>query len=533
MDVIADAHRARLAAAPATTSLDDRTWDDLHLDEVFGVIDRTESTLGQQALYHRLRSTHTGESLAAFEALVERLGTDAAARERAQLALARLQDPNGYDLWWLNQPDAVDTAPWYAIFPVLAMSALAAIPLAILWLPAWQILVALLGTNVLIRYATDKRIGAAAGAFRQLAPIVATAERLAFLDGDNVRVVDPLGSHVPGLLRLKAIARWVSGNPFMLPIDSSWLAVAVNDVVSVAYEYLNWAFLLDANAVHFGASELQRCAPALLRVIAAIGDVDAEIAVASFREGTDDWVRPRFAPPGAPAVMRDLRHPLVSQAVPNSITLGPPWGVLVTGSNMSGKSTFLRTVGINCVLAQTIHTCLASQYEAPVFQVRSCIGRSDDLVAGKSYYIVEVEAVLELVTASASAAPHLFLFDELFRGTNAAERIGAAEAVLTEIVVDGATFKPHVVLAATHDGELVDLLRGSYVSCHFTDTLGPDGLVFDYRLQPGPATTRNAIALLQLHGAPARLVNRALARAAALDDQRQLSARGGDPPPSR
>jgi DNA mismatch repair ATPase MutS len=109
----------------------------------------------------------------------------------------------------------------------------------------------------------------------------------------------------------------------------------------------------------------------------------------------------------------------------------------------------------------------------------------------------------------------LFLLDELFRGTNAVERIAAGEAVLTELLVDATDVRPHIVLAATHDGELVDLLRGSYAAYHFGDAIGPNGLTFDYHLLPGPATTRNAITLLQLQGAPESLVNRALARAGA------------------
>ena len=106
----------------------------------------------------------------------------------------------------------------------------------------------------------------------------------------------------------------------------------------------------------------------------------------------------------------------------------------MTGSNMSGKSTFLRTVGVNVVLAQTIHTSLASSYQAPVFTVRSCIGRADDLIAGKSYYLVEVEALLELVRASGGDSTQLFLLHELFRGTNAVERIAAGQAVLEELI---------------------------------------------------------------------------------------------------
>ena len=234
-----------------------------------------------------------------------------------------------------------------------------------------------------------------------------------------------------------------------------------------------------------------------------------------------DWTQPEFRAAEATTELTELRHPLVDDAVPNSIALRPGRGVLVTGSNMSGKSTFLRTVGVNAILAQTISTCLAREYRAPIFDVRSCIGRADDLLAGKSYYIVEVEALLELVRASDDPAPHLFLLDELFRGTNAVERIAAGQAVLLELLQArrGAT-KPHVVLAATHDRELVDLVSETFDAYHFGDSIGPDGLIFDHRLQHGPATTRNAIALLRLHGAPETLLTQAVTTAEMLDRQR-------------
>jgi DNA mismatch repair ATPase MutS len=160
--------------------------------------------------------------------------------------------------------------------------------------------------------------------------------------------------------------------------------------------------------------------------------------------------------------------------------------------------------------------------------VRSCIGRADDPASGKSYYLVEVEAVLGLVTAARQAAPHLFLFDELFRGTNTIERIAAGEAVLAALLHSGAAQapSPHVVIAATHDQELVDLLRGLYVPYHFTDRVGDEGLIFDYELRSGPARTRSAIALLRLRGAPADLVAQATARANALDRSRDPREHG-------
>ena len=149
-------------------------------------------------------------------------------------------------------------------------------------------------------------------------------------------------------------------------------------------------------------------------------------------------------------------------------------------------------------------------------------------MAGKSYYLADVEGVLVRVTNSTSAIPHLFLFDELFRGTNAVERIAAAEAVLRELVVDGNEFKPHFVLAAVHDLELVDLLRDTYSACHFADALGPEGLSFDYKLRMGSTSSRNAIALLGLNGAPDSLVARAEARATALDRHRNPTVARSD-----
>ena len=294
---------------------------------------------------------------------------------------------------------------------------------------------------------------------------------------------------------------------------------------ALLFEYLNLVLWLDGNALFFGARELRARSSELLRVIAAVGEVDAALSVASYRAGTAGWTRPVFNPSG-PVRLDDVRHPMLPDAVPNSIGLLPPNGVVITGSNMSGKSTFLRTVGVTAILAQTINTCLARRYEAPSFVVRSCIGMADDPATGKSYYLVEVESVVALLKAARGGVAHLMLFDELFRGTNAVERIAAAEAVLADLVAArGPEPARHVVIAATHDQELVDLLQGHYAAHHFTDSIDSQGLTFDYKLHPGPATTRNAIALLGQRGAPAEVVAHALERARRLLDAARQAAR--------
>ena len=497
------------------------------MDDVFVAIDRTTSTLGQHALYHRLRTAPAGEHLAEFEALIERMRTSDAGRERAQLALSRLQDPHGYDVWWLGAADALERQPWYALFPILTAATLLLAAAALFSSAAIVPLLAMVAVNLAVRWATDERTIAIGRSFRQLAPIVATAESLRDIvepdDPAHASITGPLRRDVPSLARLKSISRWVSGNPFMLSFNSNGLMLAGAEVVEIVYQYLNIAFLLDATGVHVALRDLAAHRHALLRVVAAAGEVDAAISVASYREGLSTWTRPRFGALGSSLELEEVAHPLLRDAVPNSILLRSGRGVLVTGSNMSGKSTFLRTVGVNAILAQTIHTCLARSCTAPVFVVRSCIGRSDDLVGGKSYYLAEVEALLSLVDASDTEDCCLFLLDELFRGTNAIERIAAGEAVLRELL-NGATHeKRHVALAATHDGELVDLLGGVFNAWHFGDSIGPDGLAFDHRLRHGPATSRNAIALLRLSGAPESLVDRATESADRLDRERGVT----------
>lgn len=217
---MAASHRSRLATVGTPASLDDRTWQDLDLDAVFGALDRTESTLGQHALYHRLRTAPVADELDAFEALLTRFKSDTALRERAQTVLSRLTDPQGYDLWWLHRQDAIETRPWYVLFPVLSAATvllLVLVPFAPGVLP---LLIAALLINLITRYLTDNQMASIALAFRQLAPVIATAESLRGFDWDDVRALaGALQAETPRLRRLKTISRWISGNPLMLPMN--------------------------------------------------------------------------------------------------------------------------------------------------------------------------------------------------------------------------------------------------------------------------------------------------------------------------
>ena len=182
---------------------------------------------------------------------------------------------------------------------------------------------------------------------------------------------------------------------------------------------------------------------------------------------------------------------------------------------MSGKSTFIRTVGVNVVLAQTIHTCFAHEYQAPFLNVKASMGAADSLLEGKSHYYSEVENIRALVHASEFGKQSLFLIDEILRGTNTIERVAAAKAIL-EYINRG----DHIVMVATHDIELTELLDQQYECHHFREIIHNQQMDFDYTLQKGISSTRNAIAILELFGYPKSVVAEALNVVDGLEDQK-------------
>ena len=183
-------------------------------------------------------------------------------------------------------------------------------------------------------------------------------------------------------------------------------------------------------------------------------------------------------------------------------------GILVTGSNASGKSTFLKTVAIQALLAQTIHTCPARTFRGNFVKVMTSMALRDDLEGGESYYIVEIKSLQRILQECEKQEPVLCIVDEVLRGTNTIERIAASSRILRSLAA------PNVLpLAATHDIELTYLLEDIYENYHFTEEVREDEIYFSYKLLKGRSTSRNAIRLLALIGYGEELVENARKRA--------------------
>ena len=200
---------------------------------------------------------------------------------------------------------------------------------------------------------------------------------------------------------------------------------------------------------------------------------------------------------------KELFHPLIENAVPNDIV--SERGVLITGSNASGKSTFLKTCAINAIFAQSIHTVLGKGYKAPLYRIYSSMALKDDIFEGDSYYIVEIKSIKRILDAAAEKGCQVLCFvDEVLRGTNTVERIAASTQILKELSREKVQ-----CFAATHDIELTSLLKEEYNIYHFEGDVTDNDVKFDYMIKSGPATTRNAIRLLSVLGYEKELVENA------------------------
>jgi DNA mismatch repair ATPase MutS len=235
----------------------------------------------------------------------------------------------------------------------------------------------------------------------------------------------------------------------------------------------------------------------------AIGEIDALSALAAARRDNPDWCVPGIDGPALYSADA-LGHPLIAadRRVSNDVEVGPPGTLLlVTGSNMSGKSTLLRAIGLNAVLAQAGACACAARLRLPPCDLQTSIRVQDSLELGLSYFmaaLARLKGVVDAAERPREGRVLLYLLDEILQGTNSAERGIAVRAVARHLLDAGA-----IGAMTTHDLNLAgeQPLKSSARLVHFTETVDQDGVMrFDYRLRHGIATSRNALRLMQMIG---------------------------------
>lgn len=469
--------------------VDDRTWTDLDMDLIYGRMNQTLTIPGEQVLYALLRTpAFSRKPLEERSEIINGLIKNQEKRERIQMVLSKLGKSGGnfvVDLLWDERPARNKLAflyPWILLLiPVFVIWGLSGENLG------WVGLIALSLGNAVIHYRTKRKFSEDLPSIRYLGRMVKCASRLSRLQDS------PLDAY---MTRLKSALDKVSS---IVP-KTALLSMGENNPL---YEYLNILFLIEVRAFHSYLKLMEKHVDQLRDVFETIGFLDAMVAAASYKVGLNESVEPELTDSTPSLDIENVAHPLLEKPVPNSFSLRTG-GMLVTGSNMSGKTTFLKTIGVNMLFAQTLHFCLAKRFSSSFFNTLTLIGRKDNIIEGKSYYLDEILTLLRIIQASRQDVPCLCLIDELFRGTNSVERISASAEVLLYLATNNG-----LVFASTHDLELTRLVADAYVNYHFQEEIGEHGLIFNYQLRKGPSETRNAIKLLRHVGYPEEITGAA------------------------
>lgn len=242
----------------------------------------------------------------------------------------------------------------------------------------------------------------------------------------------------------------------------------------------------------------KKCGRYLKECLEVIGELEALSSLAVLGYDHPDWTFPEFVE-DMELVAKEISHPLLpEERVSNELRIDNGSGILlITGSNMSGKSTLLRTAGINLVLAYAGAPVCAKSFRCSIMNIYSCMRISDNLENNISSFYAEILRIKNIVKAVNEHKRVFFLLDEIFRGTNSMDRHTGASILIKKLYNAGA-----IGLVSTHDLELCDLEKeNSHIkNYHFREYYKDNQIHFDYKLRLGTSTTRNAIYLMKMAG---------------------------------
>ncbi len=473
--------------------VDSKTWSDLNFDAIFATLDRNITGIGEQYLYFLLHKYEDNNKILADKIkLIEKLKADQKLRENIQLQLLLLKGRNSYFIPYIIFDDKLPFTKFYRLFYFLAVLPLLSIPLFFIAQKYLFLTFGLLLVNLLVNKIFSKKTDKYSAGFSALSSLIITSRALTKINTE-AEIVD--------LTYLKSKNKLLKklGNKLgYLVIDSS----KMNGLIAAVIEYFNVYMLMNLITYFRSVNILLKYQQEIQKIYETVARLDSYISIASFLEEVKTYTVPNFNTEKT-IMFENLFHPLIENAVSNTSETKLESSVLITGSNMSGKTTFIKNIGVNIILSQTLSFCLAKYFNTHKFIVKSAIEREEDLQGGKSYFFAEVEDLKNFVRLSENSGDYLFLIDEIFRGTNTMERLAASTAVLKYLD------KQNKVMVTTHDIELQYLLQNRFEMFHFSEQIEDDNYFFDYKIQKGPAKSGNAIKLLEIEKYPLSLTEEA------------------------
>jgi DNA mismatch repair ATPase MutS len=482
--------------------LSDKTCNDLDFDDLFMFLDRTNSKVGQQYFYNNLRIIKINEKQTKLnEEIITELSKNPELRVSVQKKFEKLKHKDAYYITTLFQEEHIKPPKWFFVIKLLSLTSLVSLIFAFFDPKFFIVLLGVFCVNFVLHYWNKNNLIQYVNSIPQLLRLNNVASHL--FTNSLFKKINP---DLPKSIKL---INEVKNRMSFFSLEAK-LQGEFEIIAWFVFEIFKTMFLLEPLLLFGVLKRLNNKRGDIENVFKFVGHIDMLISIASLRNGVKTFCLP-IINDGDKIIVEEISHPLIFNCTTNSIKISEK-SILLTGSNMSGKTSFIRAIGLNVITGFTINTCFAKSMTFPLLKVFSAIRISDDLMNDKSYYFEEVLTIKEMLNESAKGNKNLFLLDEIFKGTNTIERISAGKSILSAL-----TKNNNKILVSTHDIELTDMLSNEYELYHFSEKVNEKTVGFDYKLKEGKLRNRNAIRILEINNYPKEVVKEAIELAKELD----------------
>ncbi len=470
--------------------IDDITWDDLDMNIIFQKVCHCKTLPGLQYLYYLLRSPLFDESkLKIRSGRTNYFLENKNISQNIQYHLSSLETKEDIllDIIWEDQK--IGSSKIFILYIFLAVLI---IPEIIFTIFFPQIGVFILGFSLFINaaiYSVNKfKILDKIRELSYFSRMIVCAKKLSSIKGEDEFINQ---SNLRTLYqKLKSLNRKIN----ILEVNKDNTAIRTD--MELLLGFANMIFLVEPIIYYNALNVIDKYKEYLKKLYLLLGELDTAIAVASYKSSLKYFSLPELTQDGNFIYTEKIYHPLLDNFVANDFSLKEK-GALITGSNASGKSTFLKTIGVNVIFAQSLFFTFSKEFKSNFFRVFTSIGTLDSLISGDSYFMVEAKNLKRIIDSLDNKFSVMCILDEIFRGTNTTERIEAAENVLRFL-----SHKNCFTIVATHDLELTKLVDSKYKNFHFKEEIINQDIRFDYVIKEGPSKTKNALKILKLLGYP-------------------------------
>ena len=481
--------------------IDEITWNDAEGETLFNSLNKCLSSCGEEYLYYSLRHPDLrGESedkdryVSQTDALME----DEELRVRLQMTFARLGKTGKYSVYdYISLLGNVKRIPLFLFYLIWLVYILIiptffiSITLGVCLLVTWAIVC------IIIFLFNRKNVEEYVSSFEYVVRTLMTSEKIVSM---KVPIYDKENEK---LIELRKKLKGIKSRYLSFIKQSSRSGIA--DMASGATSILNSFLLIDLFLFHKMLRYIIEEESSFDEIFSILGKMESQISVANLKANEMNTCVPEFVEEDI-IEGEEIVHPLIKDCVSNS--LENKRGVLITGSNASGKSTFLRSVLVNAILSESVYLACAKSFKMKPSLLFSSMSLNDSLESGESYYMVEINSIKRIIEAKESGKTILCFLDEVLRGTNTVERVAAAGQILKYLSGDNI-----ITLAATHDIELTYILEDTYDNYFYREEIVKEGdnedIYFSYKMHKGRSETRNALKLLKLMGYPDEIYDKA------------------------